>query len=42
MVVQFISNLIILNNCPEMSQDHKDVLKKAVKIKKKVDSEYQK
>lgn len=35
MVVQFISNLIILNNCPEMSQDHKDFFKKAVKIKKK-------
>lgn len=36
MVVQFISNLITLNNCPEMSQDHKDFLKKAVKIKKKL------
>lgn len=34
MVVQFISNLITLNNCPEMAQDHKDFLKKAVKIKK--------
>lgn len=36
MVVQFISNLITLNNCPEMSQDHKDFFKKAVKIKKKL------
>lgn len=31
MVVQFISNLITLNNCPEMSQDHKDFLKKLLR-----------